>query len=74
MTENKKRKKLRITEGTGGDHAASVAAGSASGDYLEQKDVEVLPESRITWQNYQCPVCKGNFPSASAYGNHSCMK
>jgi hypothetical protein len=65
--EDKKRKRVSFTE-AGGDHAASVAAGSASDTKIQE--FEVYQETRVTYENISCPVCKGNFSSVSAYRNH----
>lgn len=46
--EEKKRKKLSITEGIGGDHAASVHSG---GPTLSEKDIEILPSITRTNDN-----------------------
>ncbi|MDW0174478.1 MAG: hypothetical protein QOA70_00765 [Nitrososphaeraceae archaeon] len=65
--EEKKRKKLSITEGIGGDHAASVHSG---GPTLSEKDIEILPSITRTNDNWICQGCGNRFSSYEAYKLH----
>ena len=58
MTDDKKRKKQAVHEGTGGSHAAGVA--QSGNESYEQ-------ESGVSWI---CQVCGLNFPSLEGYQIH----
>jgi len=72
-TDNKKRKKPSITEGTGGSHAASVVtggpiAGENERGYTLAESVSLSTSNVITY----CPVCKRSYGGDSYYG-HNCI-
>ena len=63
MTDDKKRKKLAVHEGTGGSHSAAVAVGS---------EADLNQETTILHNSWTCHKCNGTFSSSEAFWHHSC--
>jgi len=64
--ETKKRKKPAITQGTGGDHAASTIA--------SHTEIKVTNETPIMSENWTSSKCLRDFSSAEEYWHHSCIQ